>query len=117
MIIKTVEDVPNEAVKMDGAKDASVRWLITETDGAPNFAMRLFELGPGGHTPHHRHPYEHEVYVLQGDGVAVGPDGERPLGAGQIAYVPPNEPHQFRNSSAGTFRFLCLIPAATCCVR
>jgi len=117
MFIKTVQDVPSETVTADGAKGATVRWLITEADGAPNFAMRLFELGPGGHTPHHSHPYEHEAFVLEGDGVLVGPDGERPFRAGQVIFVPANEKHQFRNTGGGTCRFLCLIPSANCCLR
>jgi quercetin dioxygenase-like cupin family protein len=117
MIIKSVQNVPSEPVNMDGAKNASVRWLITETDGAANFAMRLFELEPNGHTPHHSHSYEHEVYVLEGAGVVIAPDGERPFRAGEVVFVPPNEKHQFRNTSAGTCRFLCLIPSVNCCVR
>jgi quercetin dioxygenase-like cupin family protein len=117
MIIKSVQAVPNEPVNMDGAKEASVRWLPTEVDGAPNFAMRLFGLGPGGHTHHHSHPYEHEVFVLEGGGVVVGPDGERPFKAAEVIFVPANEKHQFRNTGTGFCRFLCLIPAANCCLR
>jgi len=117
MLVKSVESVPVEPVNVDGAKNATVRWLITEADGAPNFAMRLFEVGPGGHTPHHAHPYEHEVFVLEGGGVVVGPEGERPFQAGQVVFVPANEKHQFRNTSSGPCKFLCLIPSANCCVR
>ena len=51
---------------MEGAAGCRVRWLIGEGDNAPNFAMRKFEVAPGGHTPRHFHDYEHEVYVLAG---------------------------------------------------
>jgi len=33
-----------------------LRWLITKEMGAQNFAMRLFEIEPGGHGPLHMHP-------------------------------------------------------------
>ncbi len=111
MIVKSVQDVPDEPVQTEGAKDTRVRWLITEKDGAPNFAMRLFEVGPGGHTPHHTHPFEHEVYVVEGTGMVVGAEGERPFKAGDVVFVPPDEVHQFRNTSSGVCKFLCLIPS------
>ena len=62
---------------MEGAAGCRVRWLIGEGDKAPNFAMREFEVAPGGHTPKHFHDYEHEVYVLAGRGTIVDGDHER----------------------------------------
>ncbi len=41
-----------------------IRWLLTQKEGAPNFAMRVIELDPGVVFAPHHHPYEHEVYVL-----------------------------------------------------
>lgn len=117
MILKSIESVPSEVVDMEGAKDARVRWLISEKDGAPTFAMRLFELAPGGHTPHHTHCSEHEVFVVEGTGTAVGADGERPFRAGDVIYIPPDEKHQFRNTSHAVCKFLCLIPSQQSCVR
>ncbi|MEM3553827.1 MAG: cupin, partial [Candidatus Bathyarchaeia archaeon] len=62
---------PEEAIE-EGASKLKVRWLITREIGAPNFAMRLFEMEPGGHSPLHTHPWEHEVFILEGEGVVVG---------------------------------------------
>ena len=45
--------------------------------GAPNFTMRHFEVAPGGRTPFHAHPWEHEVYVLSGTGKVRQKGGER----------------------------------------
>lgn len=117
MIIKSIQTVPLEPVEMQGAKDAQVRWLISEKDGAPTFAMRLFELAPGGHTPHHTHCFEHEVFIVEGSGTAVGADGERPFTVGDVIFVPADEMHQFRNTSGGVCKFLCLIPSQQSCVR
>jgi quercetin dioxygenase-like cupin family protein len=95
---------------MEGAAGCRVRWLIGEGDKAPNFAMREFEVAPGGHTPKHFHDYEHEVYVLAGKGAVIDGDKERPLAAGDVVFVAPNDVHQFRNTGTEMMRFLCLIP-------
>jgi quercetin dioxygenase-like cupin family protein len=87
-----------------------VRWLIGERQGAPNFAMRQFEIAPGGHTPRHQHDYEHEIYVLEGSGAAVEGDRLHPLQAGDVVYVSPGDIHQFRNTGDVPLKMLCLIP-------
>ncbi|MCW4048127.1 MAG: cupin domain-containing protein [Candidatus Bathyarchaeota archaeon] len=98
------QDVPSPA---EGVK---IRWLINEKQGAPNFAMRRFEVAPGGMTPYHTHDWEHEVYVLEGDAVAVSKDGETKIGPGSVVLVDPNEEHNFKNTGDKTFVFLCMIP-------
>ena len=40
--------------------------LIGVEDGAPNFSMRRFIMGPGGGMPRHTNRVEHEQYVLRG---------------------------------------------------
>ncbi len=102
--------IESQSVVMDGATGCSVRWLINETDGAPNFAMRQFVVEPEGHTPRHSHPYEHEVYVLSGDGVVLEGDREHPIAAGDFIYVRPDEIHQFRNTGTAPLTFLCMVP-------
>ena len=97
-------DVPVPAEKV------KIRWLINEKQGAPNFAMRRFEVAPGGQTPYHTHEWEHEVYVLEGDAVAVSEAGESKIGPGSVILVEPNEKHNFRNTGKDTFVFLCMIP-------
>lgn len=110
--MKTVhfEQVPAATVQMEGAAGCRMRCLIGPDDGAPSFTMRQFEVAPGGNTPHHTHAYEHEVFVLEGTGVALGVDGQRALQPGVAVYVAPNELHQFRNTGASPLKFLCLIP-------
>jgi quercetin dioxygenase-like cupin family protein len=72
--------------------------------------MRRFTVEPGGTTPFHTHPWEHEVYVLEGRGVVVDESGETPLAPGHTVLVAAGEKHCFRNTGAGLFRFLCLVP-------
>ena len=68
MKITSVEQVPLENVTMPGAAGCAYRVALSAKDGAPNFAMRFFEVNPGGNTPLHNHPYEHEIYVMEGAG-------------------------------------------------
>lgn len=111
MIIKKINDVPLQDVTMEGAKDVKVRVVLGPADNAPTFAMRVFELAPGGHTPMHVHPFEHEAMVLAGDIAAVTDDGDKPLDQGDVLLIAPNEKHQFKNRSTTTSaRFMCLVP-------
>ena len=64
-------DVELEEPNEQGLKDVKVRWLISEKEGAKNFAMRLFEIKPGCYTPLHQHPWEHEVFIKEGSGILV----------------------------------------------
>ena len=69
MKVQHYQQVSSEPVEMEGAHGCTVRWLLGPRDGAPNFAMRQFDVAVGGYTPRHHHPYEHEVFVLEGEGV------------------------------------------------
>ncbi len=110
MKVNHYTQVEQNGVDMPGAVGCSVRWLVGENEGAPTFAMRQFEVAAGGHTPLHTHPYEHEVYVLEGEGVVLEGDVQHSLRAGDVVYVRPDEVHQFRNSGSGPLKFLCLVP-------
>ena len=63
------EDSKAEVVDMDGAKGTVIRHVITEKYGAPNFNMRVLSIEPGGLSPNHSHPWEHEFFILSGEGV------------------------------------------------
>jgi quercetin dioxygenase-like cupin family protein len=95
-----------------GTSKVRVRWLITKETGAENFAMRLFEMEPEGYSPLHSHLWEHEVFILEGEGIVVGGGEERKFRAGDVIFIPPNEKHQFKNTGETTVKFLCLIPYA-----
>ena len=60
------EQVIEEPLLKRDAKSTKVRYLIDQRHGANNFYLRIYEIEPGGQTPHDQHPYEHEVYVLRG---------------------------------------------------
>lgn len=86
------------------------REVVNADDGAPHFCMRVFDLDPGSSTPFHTHAWEHEVYVLSGNGVAVSDNGETPIDVDSVVFVPGEENHCFRNTGNETLRFICVIP-------
>ncbi len=90
--------------------NAKKRVLIGPDRGAPNFIMRLFALDQGGFSPYHKHEWEHEVFVLTGEGVVKGQGFEKRVKAGDFIYVPPNEEHQFCSVGKEEFSFICVIP-------
>ena len=110
MKVNSYAEVEEKIVDMPGASGCTVRHLVGESDGAPNFAMRRFEIAPGGYTPRHSHPYEHEVYVLEGDGVVYEGDQQHAITAGDVIFVTPGDVHQFRNTGQVPLKFLCMVP-------
>ena len=110
MIVKTYTDVPAEKVTMAGAKDVTIRWLLGKGSPAPNFWLRLFEVQPGGHSPYHTHPSEHEIFILAGRGRINARGGAFPVEPGCFALVEPDEEHQFENTGSEVLKFLCLVP-------
>ncbi len=109
--------IPGKPVTEAGAEGVTIRVLMGENVGAPNFVLRHFEVAPGGHTPYHTHPWEHEVYILSGRGRARRKDGAAEVGPGSFVFVPPDEEHAFENAGDGPFVFLCAIPATKVCLR
>ena len=110
MVVKNYTDVPAEKVAMAGAKDVTIRWLLGQGSPAPNFYLRLFEVQPGGHSPYHTHPGEHEIFILEGRGRINARGKAHPVAAGTFALVEPNEEHQFENTGDSVLKFLCLVP-------
>jgi quercetin dioxygenase-like cupin family protein len=112
--VKTYTEVEGE--REASASGVLVRKLISEEEGAPNFITRQLEVDAGGNTPHHAHPWKHEVYILDGEGVVKGGDEERKISGGDTVYLPPDEEHQFVNTGAGKLTFICVIPQSKDCI-
>ncbi|MBN1292455.1 MAG: cupin domain-containing protein [Candidatus Latescibacteria bacterium] len=110
MYVKNYQDITADTVEQ-GAKNTTIRWLIAENEGAPNFHMRLFEIGPKGNTPHHAHEWEHEVFILEGKGNLVGDESSQPLKPGDAVFVPGGTMHHFESAGGATMKMLCLIPS------
>ena len=97
---------------MEGAKDVWKQVPISNEDGSPHFSFRVFTIEPNGHTPYHRHPFEHLNYVIDGEGVLVTESGEeRDIKEGDFALVLPDEKHQYKNKSeSAPLIMICAVP-------
>jgi quercetin dioxygenase-like cupin family protein len=89
-------DQEPERVDADGAKGVVIRHVLTEADGAPHFNLRVLTIESGGRTPDHKHPWEHEFFVLSGKGICITDDGEVEAGKGDAILIPPDVQHCFR---------------------
>ncbi|MFH1729836.1 MAG: cupin domain-containing protein [Pseudomonadota bacterium] len=99
-----------DVIGMEGAKGASKALPIGTKEGAPNFSFRVFGLEPGGHTPYHKHPFEHQIVVLEGDCTVKTEETETTVNEGGFVLMPPNDKHQFLNNTNKPIKFLCAVP-------
>lgn len=111
MWIGHYSDVIPVDIKMDGAKNVKIRWLIDKSNEKDGFSMRYFEIEKNGYTPFHSHPWEHEIFVINGKGKLKYEDKEFELSPGISAFIPPNKKHQFLNTGDTTFNMICVIPS------
>ena len=110
MIIQHSKEVESKKVEVKGVEGVYKQRLLTPEMGAPNFTMRKFTVEKGGFTFYHTHEFEHEIYILEGEGVARKEDDEIKVQAGDAILVLPGDVHQLVNRGNSEFIFLCLIP-------
>jgi len=86
------------------------RKLKKASDLRFNFAVRHFEIEPGGYSPHHSHPWEHEIFVLEGNGTVLGYKKVEAISVGDLISIPAEETHQIKNTGKSILKILCMIP-------
>lgn len=109
MILKKRQELIKKILNDAQAKNITFYPAITALDGAPNFAMRLFEIGAEGHTPFHTHDWEHEVYITDGSGFLVEENKRTEIKKSDFIYISPNEKHQFLAGKNG-MKMICVVP-------
>lgn len=105
------EAVEEQAYDVPGVHSVSVRWLIGPREGAPDFAVRYFEIGPGGETPLDSHEHDHGFMVLRGKGRVLLGDDAVDVSFSDVIYVSRQGEHRFKCLGQEPFGFLCVIPA------
>jgi quercetin dioxygenase-like cupin family protein len=111
MYVTGLHKVEKNVVTMEGAKGVQKQIPLSRKDGVPASSFRVFTIGPGGHTPFHRHDYEHMNYVIAGEGIVVGDDREQKVREGDFALILPGEKHQYRNTAkTGNLVIICAVP-------
>jgi len=125
MIVKNVNDVKDTKIESYPyknepypVKDTWIRWLSQAgPEGAPEYGLRLFTVGPKGSIPIHNHLYYQTMYILTGhlSITSHDPETDEPLetkqmGPHDFVFIPTMEPHSMVNlSETETSTFLCCI--------
>jgi len=88
----------------------SIRWLLSEEIGAPNFEMRYFEINKESEPSEDKHSWEHEVFIVKGQGIVKSGGVEKKVKPEDAIFIPASEPHQFSNLKEDPFGSICVIP-------
>jgi quercetin dioxygenase-like cupin family protein len=106
-----------EGVTPDAYKDPGDSWravtrhrLLGSPEGMP-FHLRYFEIAPGGYTTFERHEHQHAVIAIRGEGAVRLGDRWESMRFGDVVYVAPHQPHQFRAAGHEPFGFICVVDA------
>lgn len=109
------QKVPLEAYKetTDTWKGITRRELVGKRGESPRFHIRYFELAPGGYSTLEKHEHEHAVIPIRGRGEVQFGCYIYQVGFGDVVYIAPDDPHQFRNADEAEepFGFLCVVNA------
>lgn len=102
-----------ESYKADTAtwKGVTRRELIGKRGESTKFHVRYFEIAPGGYSTLEKHIHEHVVIPMRGVGEAQAGCYIWNVGVGDVVYVGPSDPHQFRcpEGAKEPFGFLCMV--------
>ncbi|MBM4331037.1 MAG: cupin domain-containing protein [Deltaproteobacteria bacterium] len=125
MIVMNVNDKQDQKIgafpykgKPLPVKDVWIRWLSQAgPEGAPEYGLRFFTIGPGGEIPIHNHLYYQTMYILSGNLSCISYDvktdqviEEKIMGPNDFVFIPTMEPHSMKNlSDSESVTFLCCI--------
>jgi quercetin dioxygenase-like cupin family protein len=96
------EGIEIEPYQGGGASEGSCRHVIIgPTDGAHNFAMRYFEIPPGGQSSFEDHLHDQGVMIMKGRARVLLGWEIHEVGPGDVIYIPQQEQHQFESIRTG----------------
>ncbi len=105
-----IDEIRESGINRSYKPGVSIRYLIVEEWGAPNFEMRYFELEKGRASALESHPSEHEVFVVRGRGLLHLNGKKHPLRPHDAVLIEPMEEHQLIQEGEEPFGFICLVP-------
>ncbi len=96
----------------DSWRGVTRRVFVGEAGESALFHLRYFEIERGGYTTLEQHRHEHVIVAIRGRGEVVIGCETREVGFGDVVYIAPDDPHQFRNDERDEpFGFLCIVNA------
>jgi quercetin dioxygenase-like cupin family protein len=107
MYRRKTENIPDETV---AKATETYRRILVSADEAPNFALRRFEIKPGGEIPMHKNTVEHEQYVLSGRADVIIGAEHFVAEPGDALFIPADVEHCYRTVGEESYVFLCIVP-------
>ncbi len=98
-----------EVIKVKRGTETTMQVLISSEEG-PNFAMRRFEIQPGGGMPMHTNTVEHEQLVLSGRARVHLGDEVYEVEKDDVLFVPAGLPHSYESIGEEPYAFICSVP-------
>ena len=93
-VVKKYYEVIEEKLPSDQASNSYIRWLLTDK---------------GGHINAHFHPWEHEIFIVEGNGKIKIGSKIYEISSDNFIYIPPNINHEYWADT--DLKFICIIPS------
>nr|MBN2278819.1 cupin domain-containing protein [candidate division Zixibacteria bacterium] len=110
MPVRKYNEIDEKNVTMADVIGVTKRIPIGKNEGWENYTLRVFKIAPGGHTPKHKHDWEHVNYIMAGKGRLTIDGRVHEVAEKDFALVPPKSLHQFENPYDRDFEFICIVP-------
>ncbi len=107
--VGNIKDLTGKKMDSDVIKNTEMKVLIGPEQGWDSHVMRMMEVGVGGFTPKHSHPWAHINLMIQGKGVLMIDGVDHEMETGSYAFVPADSLHQFKNTGDEVFKFMCIV--------
>ena len=108
MHVEHYRDIPLLPVEGTGQATPGLTTRRILPPAAAEATMDICEINAGASSAFHTHPWEHQVFVVAGQGAVT--DGQSPIqfSAGDVVVIPADQPHQFINVGDSNVVFVCL---------
>lgn len=87
--------------------------VLGPEDGVGGYVMLYVQHAPGGSSAHHTHPWEHQAFITEGEGILWCDGKEYPIKKGDAVLVPPNTEHHFTNTGSITLSRVTVNPISS----